>query len=316
MRKTEKLILVGFGIVILLLFLISSTDLVLKEFYIKPQKISVVIDDVQEENWINYKKGMEHAANLLNINVNFVILSESTKEEDQMIFINQEVKNGANAIITSPINAKRMEELLPLEVAGNIPMLVLKQPVNSENVFACFRGDYGKMGQDLGAAIKEDLKGEKEEVLIILQKKEEDNLTDYYASLTSYLQDIGLKYQRLMWDNEEELAHIYKSNKKVIVGLDEDSLVKIGNLYDKTKHLEYRIYGNGCNNTILKYLESGIIQAITVVNDFDLGYLSVMLTLNKLNGGEVYETVIIQHYLVRRETIYDEKHEKMLFPIS
>ena len=61
-EKKVNFLWILYGLVLVILFLVSSTDLIIKEETAKIYPISVVIGDVSDENYVNFRKGMERAA--------------------------------------------------------------------------------------------------------------------------------------------------------------------------------------------------------------------------------------------------------------
>ena len=74
MTKREKLIWCIFGAILGVLFLLSFTDLIIKEKKAEIYPISVVLDSTTDECYANFKKGVEQAARDYNADVHFVTL--------------------------------------------------------------------------------------------------------------------------------------------------------------------------------------------------------------------------------------------------
>ncbi len=83
MTRKEKMLWILYGIVLLLLFLLSSTDLIIKEKKTQIYKISVIIEDASDENYVNFRKGMDRAAIELHADVSFITLYDRGSGEQQ-----------------------------------------------------------------------------------------------------------------------------------------------------------------------------------------------------------------------------------------
>ena len=66
MRKRDTWLWVIYGFVLLFLYLISSTDLLIKERKNEIYPVSVILDDTTDESYQNFKKGVDRAAIELN----------------------------------------------------------------------------------------------------------------------------------------------------------------------------------------------------------------------------------------------------------
>ena len=56
MKKRENLVLTGLGIILIILYLLSSTDLIIKERKTEIYPVSVILDDTTDEFCQNFKK--------------------------------------------------------------------------------------------------------------------------------------------------------------------------------------------------------------------------------------------------------------------
>ena len=72
MRKRDTWLWVIYGFVLLFLYLISSTDLLIKERKNEIYPVSVILDDTTDESYQNFKKGVDRAAIELNADVSMI----------------------------------------------------------------------------------------------------------------------------------------------------------------------------------------------------------------------------------------------------
>ena len=75
--RKEKLLWLGYGIILVLLFLLSSTDLIIKEEKREIYPISVIVEDTSDIHDVNFRKGMEPAAIERNADISFITLYEA-----------------------------------------------------------------------------------------------------------------------------------------------------------------------------------------------------------------------------------------------
>ena len=84
-----------------------STDLLIKEPDKEIYQIAVIIEDIRDDNYSNFRKGMDQAAVELNADVRFITLYEKQDADQQMEFINREQQDGTNALIIAPADENR-----------------------------------------------------------------------------------------------------------------------------------------------------------------------------------------------------------------
>ena len=94
--KTDKIyIWIIWFVSILLLFVISQTNLILKEETPRVYQVSFILDGEDESKYANLKKGVDDAAKKYNIDINLITLNNI----NQKTLIESEEENGADGII-------------------------------------------------------------------------------------------------------------------------------------------------------------------------------------------------------------------------
>jgi ribose transport system substrate-binding protein len=104
-----------------------------------------------------------------------------------------------------------------------------------------------------------------------------------------------------------------------LVALDNDATeqaVDALQLSGEDENHKIRLYGEGCSEKAVYYLDQGQICTLVVPNEFYMGYESVASIARQLQyGTAAAERQIIDFLVVNRENLYDEDTQKILFPI-
>ena len=103
MTGKENFFWIFYGLVLLGLFLLSSTDLIIKEEEAGIYPISVIVGDTTDDQYVNFRKGMERAAIELNGDVSFITLYEKGSARQQREMILREQEDGSQALIVDPV---------------------------------------------------------------------------------------------------------------------------------------------------------------------------------------------------------------------
>lgn len=74
MPRREKMLLCAGAVFLVLLFLMSSTDLIIKERAVQIDSISVILSEDTDDYYQNFRKGMEKAATDLRSDVRLITL--------------------------------------------------------------------------------------------------------------------------------------------------------------------------------------------------------------------------------------------------
>ena len=84
MAKQEKILWGFFAGILVFLYLLSSTDLIIKEKKTEIYPVSIVIGDTTDDYYVNFRKGVEQAADDYNVDISFITLFEKEDADSQM----------------------------------------------------------------------------------------------------------------------------------------------------------------------------------------------------------------------------------------
>lgn len=76
------------------------------------------------------------------------------------------------------------------------------------------------------------------------------------------------------------------------------------------------LYGRGNTVRLLNYLDKGMIQGLSITDDFSAGYLSVKMAVDLAENQIVEDVVYLESRCIRREDLRRKEYEKMLYPIE
>lgn len=316
MKHKNNILYVIAMIVLVALYLISSTDLVYKEQENDIYQISVILNETSDTIFENIKLGMKQVDREWTTEVNIVTLYEANHAKQQIDLIEREVKNGAEAIILFPVEAQLTSQYL-MEKKWNIPIVCVGTQLDQSVVDVWIHGDEMIRSKEIGRKIIED--GMKH-VYTLAPKVERNNTGQRLEVLKEILGEEAIVLEPLYYDTEEELATLItklnEENKgEGLIALDTTSLSLLMDQYRVLEQQNLQIYGIGYTNSLLSDLEKGHIRALSIHNDYDLGYLSLVSAVTLLHHQKVpYDQMVIGG-LITKENMYGNLYEKILFPI-
>ena len=85
MAKQEKILWGFFAGILVFLYLLSSTDLIIKEKKTEIYPVSIVIGDTTDDYYVNFRKGVEQAADDYNVDISFITLFEKEFEKKALV---------------------------------------------------------------------------------------------------------------------------------------------------------------------------------------------------------------------------------------
>lgn len=315
--------------IILFLLLIISFSVLLDDTLSnqknrKIHNISLITSGRNNESLMIMKQGVEQAASELNIDVSFINLSQDNNIDEQKELIDREIKNGADAIILSPVDYEKMANTVE-EAMKKVPIILIESNVNLEKTPPTIWNDNYELGELLGEQMIEmgDM-GKK--VAIIKNNLECKSIADRYEGFMSVMNKINNTY--MFWEiPNESQANYYTEIKKLLENNDVDVVVTLStgmleyvaevkrdsNIIDNEKS-SIKVYGTGSTSKIISALEEKNINATATQNEFNIGYLGVKAAVDKLEGKKISNSTI-SSTIVNTDNMYSKENQRLLFPL-
>ena len=320
--RKEKLLWLGYGIILVLLFLLSSTDLIIKEEKREIYPISVIVEDTSDINYVNFRKGMEQAAIERNADISFITLYEAGSARQQQELIAREQQAGASALIVAPAQGGEIPE--DLSRLADIPVVMVWTGQEPEQAEALVTTDFAQMGRDMAGQIAQSYDRDipvyligrtlKHEGTESFERTLEEELESRGFTICLSLEEDGNTYRTVL-----EQAISQEPKGAVIVGLDPDSLREAASVLksdEKLRSYVRGLYGRGSAQEILEALDRGIIRGICATDEFSAGYLSVCRAVEAVSGQRPQKRTVLDHYYIEKKDLRRPKYETMLYPIE
>lgn len=321
MNRGKWIWLLGAG-VLALLFLMSSTDLIIEEKPVEIIPVSILIRRDGDAYYENFRKGMERAAEEFNADVNVITLYDSNSRSQQLALLERELKEGARALILEPADEESVELLE--EIKPSSPVILLDHEAAGEYVTDCVGEDGRKAGEMLGAALAERVPPQVP-VYLFSEGLSAGSNRLVYEGVCSVLEEKGYElrlFERLSSESCREAIeeNVYPGSGRVAVAaldvlvLDELSAFLEGN--EVYAPCIEGLYGVGFTNGILSRMGRQVIDGIVVSNQFDKGYLSVKRAVEAAEGDRFRSQAELELFYLEQEDLTDPRYEKMLYPIG
>lgn len=322
--KKGKIVWFLYVVLLVFLFLASSTDLIIKEKKNEIFPISVVIEDSDDADYVNFRKGMELAASELNADVSFITLYDKNDLEQQRALMEREQQDGAKALIVSPVNGEKLEK----DIAGsrlNIPVILLNSRLETSSAACVAAPDYVEMGKQLAEQIT--VSHEKRvPVCLVGEAGRTFASVKFEEGLRQVLEPSGrevLLYEKSEEENNQALlGRVFqmKWQSMVFVALDQESILGLAEIFEDSIRLQAYadgLYGRGTSLAVLNALDRGTIDGLCVTDDFGIGYLSVASAVEAAKNGRCRIKIRPQEsYYIERKDLRTAEFEKMLYPIE
>ena len=324
MTRKEKMLWILYGIVLLLLFLLSSTDLIIKEKKTQIYKISVIIEDASDENYVNFRKGMDRAAIELHADVSFITLYDKGSGEQQRELMLREQQDGCKVLIVSPANGEQIFGLQE-DKRINVPLVLLNSETvpGGDGIVETIGFDYEEMGRELGKQILREQTVNKQVHLFREQDPDEVSIR-FGDGILSELEQAGCAIVMHESSGKDKLRHaagqiaVKEGEHAVIIVLDPAGLTETAQAISEAGDDRQigGLYGRGNTVRLLNYLDRGVIQGLCITDDFSAGYLSVKMAVELAENRIAEDIQKLESRYIRREDLRNVEYEKMLFPIE
>lgn len=306
---------------LLVLFLMCSTDLIIREPEKEIYQVTVIIEDVRDDQYSNFRKGMDQAAMEFNADVRFVTLYEKLDAAQQIELIEREQQDGADALIIVPVDESMVAEALK---QIGIPAVLLSSAEPKSLTAKTIVVDYEKMGEELaGQALAQEQNGCP---ILLLTDSESSSAAGrcFLEGIEKRLQKEAREFQRVNWEPKEFLNTLNEiqaaaGQRVVILAESPEILTEAAGLLADEPVLEQRIeglYGRGGTMTILNELDRGLITGVCVTDDFSRGYSGVRLAVEAQEGPKSPEMLETDFYYIEKQDLRNPAYEALLFPIE
>ena len=313
-----KLLILLYVVFLVILFLMCSTDLIIREPEREIYQIAVIIEDGRSDNYINFRKGMDQAAMEFNVDVRFITLYEKLDVEQQMELMDREQQDGADALIVVPADEEQINGKLM-----TIPVIFLRSGLGGASMGSIIV-DYENMGEQLAGKMSEDIYENSSVLLLTNPAKQSDMDRMFLKGAETALAADGYSTQTIKINEEDgmlkslETLEAWQKGKSVILAENQEILTAMaGIMADDSEAAAHvmGLYGRGNTMPILNYMDRGYIDGICVTDDFSIGYLSVREAVGALEGNDS-SYIVMDSYYIEKEDLREPAYEKVLFPIE
>ncbi len=322
MKNSKKVFILTeavLGVLVLILAVIMLLDRNGKE----PYKVSVIIENSEDNQWAAFRYGLRMAAKDRQVEVSVVPTEGAMTLEEEQELIEQEIYNGADGVIVQPVPGSDTEEMLK-KIEKKVPVMLVGSAAakEGEETFPVTQPDNYAMGQALAEELIRDcadnLRGKS--LGIVSCAGDSQAVQERSAGFQEALKGMGT---RVSWNVEgifgEEETNSLESLPKVdfVIALDDGSTTAAGE-YSASNDLHGAIvYGIGNSTEAVYYLDTGRTQCLVVPDEFNVGYQSLDEMSRKLGHSfrkmKNRQTI---YTVIQRDTLFTKENQELLFTMS
>lgn len=291
----------------------------------KPYTVSVILEDSNNDRWIAMRQGLEQAAQDHNLNLNYVFSGEFDDAEEEMELVVRELRSGTEGLIIQMAFDDAEMDVLG-EAAAQTAVMLIESDVEPQGVYPVTGPDNTSIGTALGREVMQQIviSGEKKRIGILCSNQKQIATQQRLAGIEQVLlRESGEILWVLEGSYENMIRELSEKNQEMPV----DIIVALGN-GETELAVDYLIgegeerkescllYGVGCSEKAVYYLDKGWIKSLVVPNEFNMGYLSMEEVARQLKYRlSRAESMEVDYLVIDQTNLYEEDNQKILFPI-
>ena len=261
------------------------------------------------------RKGMEQAAQDLNVELRFLIPAEDNSAVQQAQLLEREVAGAAPAVLLIPADREALGDAVSA-AAGKTTLVTVETDMTAWGAAASITMDHQALGAALGAAALNGVP--KGSTVLLLDSLPGDNgIRERMEAAKAVLEREGRQARVYKWDPDTtSLPDILRIERpRAIIAFEAAALANVAEL-SRGEDTFPLLYGCGSTSSIAAALEKGRVTAITAVNVFSAGYLAVEAAAALARHEDWTAASPVAFSIVRQETMYDSDNQKLLFPVT
>lgn len=294
----------------------------------KRYRIAVIPKGTSHDFWNSVKAGVDKAAEELNVDVTWKGPQSESQIDRQIEIVENYVGAGYDGICLAPSNAVALRQPVELAIQRNVPVVIFDSGLEDmEGVVSYVATNNYRGGERAGQHLAELLGGTGNVILMrydvgsaSTEQREQGFLdaiakfegiellvSDRYAGADeSKAVDLG---ERLLDKYGERLDGIFCPNQSTASGM---LTALVSDRRELAGKVQFIGFDSGAN--IARGLEQGQMQATVLQDPVQMGYDTVRVMVEHLDGKEVDERIEVPEALATTENLDDPKIHSLLYP--
>ena len=287
------------------------------------RQIHVIIENSNDNRWVQFIEGMKQAAEDQEIILTIVPTGHMETLSEEEAIIERAIANGSDGVIIqlcSSIDAASMLE--KLNSRTNIELVDENAYEVMSNVVGVVSPDHKAIGETIAneAALFAEKPLEKCTIGVIRGSSALSSMEQRMDGFTEALESLGGKTTWVLEQNGDakDIKEKLTANETpdILVALDNAGMEAAGE-YASTQENGIIVVGTGTSTKSIYYLDSGVVKSLVVPEDYMMGYQSVSDLADYIHRNRFLPLVrTIAHRTIHKDTLFAEENQEILFPVQ
>ena len=291
----------------------------------KEIKLELVSKGYQHEFWRTVEAGAKKAAEELGVKVNFIGPEKETEIGKQVGMVETAITKKVSGIGIAALDPSALATVAKKAMDAGIPVVAFDSNVKDDITSSFIATDNKVAGAIAGEELAR-LINNKGKVAIVAHNPGTTTAIEREAgfreALAKYPDIKILNTQFSDGDKSKALSittDILNSNPDLagIYGTNEPSIFGVAKAVDeKGKGGQLAVVGIDSSEDLARFLEKGVISALTIQDPFNMGYQTVQQLVKLVKGETVEKRIDTGAVLVTKENFNNEDIQKKMFPFG
>lgn len=309
----NKKLFVGF-IVAVALLLTAETYIYVNNTKLKkePVNISFVLTGDNMDQWENLTEGASTAALDEDCLLDFVNSPVEYGLDGEIDLIERQLNDGADYVVVASSDYEAMKDYVKKNLLSD-RVIFVKNGIFKQDKTSIMADDLS-IAKDFSDYIKADDKGKK---FIMVTTSEDINTKTLRESIEKeFLEsNISVEYRLMSATSGTLNQSMYNLGQSGLydgfITLDFETMAAAARAQGKLNS-KVLVYSIDNSKEAVYYLDSNVINAVAIKDDYSMGYLAVKEVLTGQTSFSGIDEKL--YYIVNKDLIHTEKMEKVLFP--
>lgn len=322
--KNDKKVFILIEVVLAVVVLVMALVMLLEKTDKDYDKVSVIIQNSDDNQWSAFIYGLKMAAEDNGIDIFVVSTGAVLTVEEEESLIENEISNGADAVIVQPVSGDGMEKMLK-RIHNKVPLMLVEDRLSKDqdaSAFAITEPDNYAMGKALAEEVRRDYNENLDGKMIgiLSETKDSKAVMNREKGFKDGLKDTGAE---VSWSvsrsfaADGELALEFRPKVDLLIALDDNSLTTAGKESAANNLHGAIVYGIGKSTEAVYYLDTGAAECLVVPDEFNVGYQSLTEIAKSLkNRFRKTQNKKVSYTVIHREELFSKENQEILFTMS
>ncbi|HAF85309.1 MAG TPA: sugar ABC transporter substrate-binding protein [Sphaerochaeta sp.] len=285
-----------------------------------PYRIAVITMMQGGEFWGALKNGSRNARTETGAVLEFLAPINESDYDTQIACVEEAIRQHFDAIVLSPSHTIFLEDVVERARSKGIKVVLADTRLENSTGDFFITSDYHQVGVTMAKhAFSLFSEGENIKALVIGSLPNSTSMNSVVSGLVSAFnaqEGAEIAYATYSFTDEAIAKKITENtlgsdeSVNVIFALEENTAQGVVQALPEGRDIKLIAFGT--TQFEVQLLEEGVIDALVVINSFNLGYRSVKAAIDLLKNTKPVEKMV-DYALVTKDSMFSEQHQRLLF---